>query len=110
MVKVIWTQQALVWLKEIHDYINQDNPSAAKRTVKNIKQKTQIIKSHPKAGYLHEHDFGDEYQVRILLYGHYRVAYLINSKDTVYIIGVFHGSLSLDRHFTIPVNEINNDT
>lgn len=106
MVNVVWTKQALAWLKEVHDYIKEDNPIAAKRTVKNIKLKTQVIKSHPDSGYYHEHEFGSQYQVRILLYGHYRIAYLMNTKETAYIIGVFHGSLSLDRHFTIPFDEV----
>jgi plasmid stabilization system protein ParE len=38
-------------------------------------------------------------EVRILLYGHYRIAYLRRKLgDFVDVLGVFHGSLDLDRY------------
>ncbi len=33
-----------------------------------------------------------------LLYGHYRVAYLIKEDQTIDILGVFHGALDIDRY------------
>jgi plasmid stabilization system protein ParE len=36
--------------------------------------------------------------VRIVLYGHYRIAYLIASEQRIDILGVFHGSLSIERY------------
>lgn len=40
-----------------------------------------------------------EGEVRMLLYGHYRIAYLRRSKDDVVdILGVFHGALDIDRY------------
>ncbi len=29
MAKIVWTEEAERWLKDIHDYIAQDNPVAA---------------------------------------------------------------------------------
>ena len=36
--------------------------------------------------------------VRIILYGHYRITYIIKSEDEVDIIGVFHGALEMERY------------
>jgi toxin ParE1/3/4 len=37
-------------------------------------------------------------EIRILLYGHYRIAYLLKKDKRVEILGVFHGSLDIDRY------------
>ena len=34
--------------------------------------------------------------VRILLWGHYRIAYLVRPDGDVHIVGVFHGAMKLD--------------
>lgn len=39
-----------------------------------------------------------EGEVRILTYGHYRIAYLIRSEDLIEILGVFHTALEIDRY------------
>ena len=36
--------------------------------------------------------------VRMLLYGHYRIAYLVKDDGNVDILGVFHGSLDITRY------------
>ena len=36
--------------------------------------------------------------IRILLYGHYRIAYLIRDDTTIHILGVLHGALDIDGH------------
>ena len=33
MVKIVWTNEAESWLKDIHAYIAEDNPLAARRVV-----------------------------------------------------------------------------
>jgi plasmid stabilization system protein ParE len=35
---------------------------------------------------------------RILLYGHYRITYLIKSEEDIDILGVFHGALNIQRY------------
>ncbi|MDQ7067553.1 MAG: hypothetical protein Q9M40_06050 [Sulfurimonas sp.] len=37
-------------------------------------------------------------EIRIFLYGHYRVAYLIKDTETIDILGVFHGALAIERY------------
>ena len=41
---------------------------------------------------------GDEGEIRILLYGHYRIAYLLQTSLIVDILGVFHDALEIDRY------------
>ena len=96
MVNINWTDEASFWLKDIHDYIALDNLKIAKKVINEIFTKTQILASFPKIGYLYKDDTNNE--IRVLLYGHYRIAYLIKDTKTVDILGVFHGSLAIERY------------
>jgi toxin ParE1/3/4 len=96
MAEIIWTEEAERWLKDIHDYIAQDNPAAAEEVLSGIYQRAQILLEFPEIGYKYRSE--PEGDIRILLYGHYRIAYLIKGKDRVDILGVFHGALDIDRY------------
>ena len=96
MVEIQWTNEAELWLKDIHDYIALDNRSIAKKVVTEIYQKVQILKSYPRIGYEYEND--EHKEIRILLDGHYRIAYLIKDENTIDILGVFHGALDIERY------------
>ena len=91
-----WTEEARLWLKDIHDYITQDNERIAKKIIKEIYNKVQILATFPQIGYVYPNDDGRE--VRILLYGHYRIAYLIKGEKGVIVLGVFHGALDITRY------------
>jgi len=96
MVSIYWTDEAHNWLKDIHDYIVLDKKSIAKKVVTEIYEKVQILKHSPRIGYRYEND--KENEIRILLYGHYRIAYLIKDEHTIDILGVFHGALDIERY------------
>jgi toxin ParE1/3/4 len=96
VVEINWTHEAQVWLKDIHSYIAIDNPDAAQRTISGIFARAQQLKTHPRLGHRYEAETSRE--VRILLYGHYRTAYLIKSEKNIDVLGVFHGSLSIERY------------
>jgi len=96
MVEINWTNEAELWLKDIYDYIAQDNPKIAKKVVNDIYNKVQILKSFSQIGYIYENEGNKE--IRILLYGHYRIAYLIKDKNHIDILGVFHGALAIERY------------
>ncbi len=96
MAKISWTQEAEHWLKDIFDYIAHDNPGAAAGVVEGIYNKAQELTQFPKIGYRYEGVTDRE--VRILLYGHYRIAYLIKTKGEIDILGVFHGALDIQRY------------
>ncbi|MDH5409627.1 MAG: type II toxin-antitoxin system RelE/ParE family toxin, partial [Gammaproteobacteria bacterium] len=96
MAKIIWTSEAERWLRFIFDYISEDNPDAAAKVVNGIYSKAQILLKHPNVGYIYEHEVEEE--IRILLYGHYRITYLVNASNDVVILGVFHGALEIERY------------
>jgi plasmid stabilization system protein ParE len=93
---IAWTAEAQRWLREIHDYIAQDNPSAAIRTVESLVERTELLLAFPEVGYR----YGPRANVRVLLYGHYRIAYLIKPDGDIDILGVFHGALEIDQYLT----------
>lgn len=96
MGQVRWTAEAELWLRDIHDYIAQDNPAAAQRTVQRIYEKAQVLRRHPEIGYVYRPRSGRP--VRILLYGHYRIAYRVREGEEIEVLGVFHGALDIDRY------------
>ena len=97
MAKINWTDEARQWLEEIYNYIAQDNPLAAGRVVQNIYDKAQILTKFPEIGY--RYDRFPEDHIRIILYGHYRITYLVKKDKNIDILGVFHGALVMDRFF-----------
>jgi toxin ParE1/3/4 len=96
MAEIRWTEEAADWLKSIYDYIAQDDPSAAGRVVAGIYERVQLLKSFPALG--HRYRSEPEGDIRILLYGHYRIAYLTKGRDTVEILGVFHTAMEIERY------------
>ena len=96
MVEIKWTREAVNWLNDIHDYIAIDDPKAAKRVVEEIFGKVQVLRRLPEVGYRYNRYPG--LNIRILLYGHYRIVYLIKSEDRIDILGVFHGALEIERY------------
>jgi plasmid stabilization system protein ParE len=96
MAEIRWTEEAATWLEDIYKYIAQDSPREAGRVVKGIYDKVQVLAEFPEIG--HKYSAEPEGDVRILLYGHYRIAYLVRGGDTVEVLGVFHGALDIDRY------------
>ena len=74
MAEVAWTEEASRWLEDIFEYIAVENPEAAKRVVLGIYEHVQVLEANPEIGYRYR---ASERHVRILLYGHYRIAYLL---------------------------------
>ena len=96
MGKINWTQESERWLRDIHDYIALDSPKAAASTIQGIFDKVQFLEIHPRMGH-HYMDVTDR-EIRILLYGHYRIGYLVKGDGAIDILGVFHGSLDINRY------------
>ena len=96
MAEIRWTTEAEIWLKDIYDYIAHHDPSAAARVVAGIYEKAQVLKEYPEIGYKYRSE--PEGEIRILLYGHYRIAYLLADHRPINILGVFHGALEIDRY------------
>ncbi|MBN1461048.1 MAG: type II toxin-antitoxin system RelE/ParE family toxin [Armatimonadetes bacterium] len=97
MAEIRWTSEAATWLEDIHDYIAQEDPSAAARVVQGIYDRVQSLGEFPDLGQRCRSE--PEGDVRILLFGHYRIAYLrYTAKQVVDILGVFHDALDIDRY------------
>jgi plasmid stabilization system protein ParE len=95
VAEIRWTEEAAGWLNDIYDYIAADNPSAAARTVQAIYDRAQDLRRFPEIGQRYA---GSSRHVRILLYEHYRIAYLVKGDGNVDILGVFHGALDITRY------------
>ncbi len=98
MAEIRWTEQAADWLNNIYDFIYEENPTAAHKVVEQIYEKVQILKTFPEIGYKYREE--PEGIIRILLYGHYRIAYIIK-QNVVEILGVFHGALAIERYLIL---------
>ncbi|MBI2088524.1 MAG: type II toxin-antitoxin system RelE/ParE family toxin [Deltaproteobacteria bacterium] len=95
MAEITWTAEAQRWLEDIFEYIAADNPQAAAQTVNGIYERTQVLANFPEMGHRY---WASNRHVRILLYGHYRIAYLIKEDGNIDVLGVFHGSLDISRY------------
>jgi len=95
MAKIVWTVEAERWLEDIFAYIAADNPRAAAETVGGIYERTQLLAKFPLMGHRY---WASNRHVRLILYGHYRIAYLVKNDDKIDILGVFHGSLDITRY------------
>lgn len=97
MAELRWTREAAQWLKDIHEYIARDNPGAAGKVVAGIYEKAQLLRKFPELG--HKYRSEPEGDIRVLLYGHYRIAYLTRMEGDIDILGVFHGALDIEKYF-----------
>ena len=95
MAEIAWTAEAQRWLEDIFEYIAADNPVAAARTLQGIFDRAQDLVKFPELGQRYS---ASPRHVRILLYGHYRIAYLVKDDKDIDILGVFHGSLDISRY------------
>jgi plasmid stabilization system protein ParE len=95
MAEIGWTEEAQRWLNDIFEYIAADNPTAAARTIEGIYERAQDLRRFPELGSRYA---ASPRNVRILLYEHYRIAYLVKDDGNIDILGVFHGALDITRY------------
>jgi toxin ParE1/3/4 len=96
MAEIRWTDEAAAWMEDIYKYIARDSPDSAARVLQGIYDTVQILSEFPETGYRYRRTPEDD--IRVLLYGHYRIAYLSGKEDVVEILGIFHGALEMDRY------------
>ena len=99
MVKVLWTGESKKWLGEIYDYISSDSPDNAKKVIYNIIDRADVLRDFPSIGQ-RLLDWLD-YEIRMILYGHYRIVYRIVSELRIDVLGVYHNALDLKQHLRI---------
>jgi len=83
-------------LEQIHDYIAENSPEAAMNVVTGIYDEIQMLRAHPRIGQRYAPIVDRE--VREILYGHYRIPYLIVTDDRIEILGVFHSAMDIDHY------------
>ncbi len=93
MVKLIWTDQAIIDLGDIGDYIAENSEKYAKLTVKKLFERPDILKTYPKAGRIVPEK--NEENLRELIEGNYRIIYEIVSADQINILTVYHSARDL---------------
>ena len=96
MAAIIWTAEAERWLKNIYEFIREDNPVAAGKVVDGIYEKVGLLETFPQLGHRYETDTSQD--IRVLLYGHYRIAYLLTPEEQIVILGIFHSALNIERY------------
>lgn len=87
-MKVIWTDQALVRLAEIQDFIARANPDAAERLVDRIVERGEGLSKFPEMGRMVPELPGTG--IREIIEGHYRIVYRVQAK-VVQVLTVFEG-------------------
>ena len=87
-MKVIWTEQALVRLIEIQDFIAQSNPAAAERLIRRIVERGGGLTKFPEMGRTVPELPGTG--VREIIEGRYRIVYRIRAKS-IQVLTVFEG-------------------
>lgn len=83
-------------MEDIYHFIAEDNITAAQNVVNGIYKSVQMLHRFLKLGYKFRNEIDGE--IRILLYDHYRIAYLMKHENIIDILGIFHGALDLDRY------------
>lgn len=96
MAEVVWTVEAVNCLEQISAYIATDNPTAAWRVINGIMDKTEMLTRQPQIG--HRYEPITDREVREILYGHYRIPYLVRSPERVEILGIFHGAMDIQQY------------
>ena len=94
MVKLQFTLQTQSDLRNIHEYIALDSPANAKRFVKELKTRLEILKKYPEMGHL---VLPERFKnLRQLLHKSYRIVYH-SSDDIVTIITIHHQSRLIEN-------------
>ncbi len=94
MVEIIWTNQALLDLEGIGDYIAKDSPVYASITVDKLFHKPNLLKGNPRIGRIIP-EKNDE-DIREQIEGNYRIIHQIISKEKIVILTVIHSARILN--------------
>lgn len=95
MGKVVWTEPALTDLHDIIHHIAEDSPAYAERFGLRVVEAPRRLVEFARSGRVVP-EFQDQ-NIRELIYGTYRIIYLIR-QDVCYITAVVHGSRDILRH------------
>jgi toxin ParE1/3/4 len=86
-MRIVWTQWAIQQLDRAGQYIAQDNPQAAAKLLKKIRQSVKLLQRNPFLGRRTEFEGVRE----LVVHANYIVSYRV-SHDTVEILQVWHAA------------------
>lgn len=98
--KILWTEIAIGSLREIVKYIEEDNPTAARKQAQMIKRAVLRLAQFPKSGKVFEPVPG----LREMVVSKYRIFYEVQPGSVV-ILKVVHGSRNIERVLGLEHNE-----
>jgi len=88
-VEIVWTNQALLKLNKLVDYIARDDVDTAEKWALEVIKKTDQLIEQPESGRIVPEY--NEPNLRELIFGNYRVIYRIRKEDnTIYIQTVWY--------------------
>ena len=85
--EIVWTAEAKHMLLKIFDCLVNDNPATATNVVHSIFRKVQLLQESPQIGWCYPHIPNRD--VRIMLFGHYRIAYEIHGSGYIVVLGTY---------------------
>lgn len=87
-MKIIWSPTAGTKIKEILEYISEDNPDTALALIDEFEAKVEKLKLNPESGRVLPETKNDSIR-EIVLHKNYGVIYMINS-DSIEVLTVRH--------------------
>ena len=93
-MKLFWTKESLIKLKEIEEFISSDNPQAAIEFTDKLISLAESVLEHPEKGRIVPEL--SITQIREILHKNYRIVYLIKKKS-IEILTVFEGHKLLGK-------------
>ena len=96
MVEVTWTEQSLVDINNIAEFIAKDSHKYAQIQVQRFFKQVEVLESHPKAGRVVP-ELGID-KIRELIQGNYRIIYEIISESSISILTVHHSRRLLSNN------------
>jgi toxin ParE1/3/4 len=94
MVEIIWTQRSLSDLKSISEYILKDSVKYALLTIERLLDITSYIGNNPRIG-RRVPEVSNNSNIREIIFGNYRIIYMISNHSTVYILTIHHSARKL---------------
>ncbi len=95
MVQINWTQQSIIDLKDIFEYILKDSKNHAKLQIIRIKKRTGILHSQIYSGKIVPEI--NKPHTRQLLEGNYRIIYKIVNTSRIDILTIYHSARDLQN-------------
>ncbi len=92
--KILWTGLALEDLRQIREYVRRDNPAAAGRLAKRIRDRADRLREHPLAGRRVPELETSGY--REVIVPPYRIVYEVCEGRKVVVLRVWHGRRDLE--------------